>query len=524
MRLVPFLPLVSVLLAAQAVEPLDAARMAALREEGLKRSQVMATLHQLTDVHGPRLMASPSYKAAAQWAVAQFQAWGADKAWIEPFPFGHAGWTNERCAVHALAPYQDPLVVEPVAWTPSTRGAVQGEVVRLAVPEEPLSEELDAFLEGQAAAVKGKVVFVGVPKPLPVLPGPARHRHEEEALQKRFDPAQAQGPGRIPGRPGPKRAGALTTREMDQRIDAFLVKAGALARVNDAGLRNGQIRAFNNRTYDLARAVPTVVMRREDYGRLWRLMEGGQKARLELDIRNRTHPRLTEGLNVVAELTGSEKPEEVVLLGAHLDAWHTATGATDNAASCSVMMEVLRLLKATGAKPKRTVRIVLFDGEEQGLLGSQAYVKAHFGMAEDPKPAFDRLIAYINMDGGAGQLRGLSIFGPPEASQVLRELLAPFKDLGAVGAIHSATRLPKPDYADVTSFSHAGLPAIGVVQDGLEYGEYTWHTTVDSYERVPAEDVARTATILASVALHLADRPEPLPRFTRQTVPPLPKP
>ena len=225
---------------------------------------------------------------------------------------------------------------------------------------------------------------------------------------------------------------------------------------------------------------------------------------------------------MVAELPGTEKPEEVVLLGAHLDSWHTATGATDDGASCVSMMETLRILKAVGASPKRTIRVVLFDGEEQGLLGSQAFVKSHYGSDQARKPEFQNLVAFFNMDAGAGQLRGLSVFGPPSAGQVLRELLAPFKDLGAVGAIHNRTRLPKPDYADITVFSHAGLPAIGLTQDGLEYFDATWHTSVDTLERVPAEDVAHTATIMASVAYHLANRNERLPAFGKEDLPPLP--
>jgi Zn-dependent M28 family amino/carboxypeptidase len=251
-------------------------------------------------------------------------------------------------------------------------------------------------------------------------------------------------------------------------------------------------------------------------------MDDGRPAELELDIRNTLHPASTQGYNVVAELPGSARPDEVVLLGAHLDSWHTATGATDDGASCAVMMEALRILRATGAKPRRTVRVVLFDGEEQGLLGSQAYVKAHYGSDAEPKPEFGKLTAFFNMDAGAGQLRGLSVFGPAAAAQVLREFLAPFKDLGAVGANVNRTRLPKPDYADITVFSHAGLPAIGLAQDGLEYFEATWHTSVDTVERVPAEDLSRTATILASVAYHLANREQPLPRFGKADLPPVP--
>lgn len=504
-------------------EVLDAGLITRIREEGLQRGQAMATLHHLADGAGGRLTASPGYKAAADWAVQRMAGWGLAKAGLEPWDFGHPGWTNEHCAVHALAPFRAPLHVEVTAWTPSTAGPVKGAVARLELPEEPLPAELEAAFKGLEGKLQGKVLLVGPPKTPPVLLGRYAPRLEEADLVKRFDPAQPPPAPRPPAdRGAPKRAGALRAKDVDQRIDAFCAAQRALARVNDAGMRNGLIRAFHNRSYDPAQAVPAVVMRNEDFGRIWRLMDDGRPAELALDIRNTLHPGSTRGYNVVAELTGTERPDEVVLLGAHLDSWHTATGATDNAASCAVMMEALRILKTVGAHPRRTVRVVLFDGEEQGLLGSQAYVKAHYGSDADPKAGFAKLVAYVNMDAGAGQLRGLSVFGPPAAALVLRDLLAPFKDLGAVGASAHRNRLPKPDYADITVFSHAGLPAIGLTQDGLEYFESTWHTSVDTVERVPPADLARTATILASVAFHLANREQPLPRFGKEDLPPIP--
>lgn len=188
------------------------------------------------------------------------------------------------------------------------------------------------------------------------------------------------------------------------------------------------------------------------------------------------------------------------------------------------MMEALRLLKTAGVPPRRTIRMVLFDGEEQGLLGSEAYVKAHYGSFENPKADFKNLVACINMDAGAGQMRGLGAFGPPASAQVLRELLAPFKDLGAVGAMNRTSRPARAGGSDSGTFSHAGLPVMGPTQDGLEYFTTTWHTQVDTPERVSPQDLARTATMLASVAYHLAERPEMLPRFTEKDMPALPKP
>lgn len=506
-------------------EVLDSALIAKIREEGIKHSQAMATLHQLTDVAGARLTGSLEYKAAADWAVQRMTSWGLANAALEPWEFGHPGWSNERCAVHALTPFSAPLHVEVAAWTPSLPERSSGSVVRLNLPEEPLPEELDAAFQALDGKLKGKVLFVGPPKtPPPLLPRYAPRRNEAE-LQKLFDPAQPplqRSPTEV-DLGAPKRPGALREREVYRRIDAFCAAQKALARVNDAGLRNGLIRAFGNRTFDSTKAAPTVVMRNEDFGRIWRLMNDGKEAVLELDIHNTIHATSTKGYNVVAELPGREKPDEVIILAAHLDSWHAGTGATDNGTGCAVMMEALRILKAVGASPRRTVRAVLFDGEEHGTRGSQAYVKAHFGSDTNPQPGFSKLITSFHMDNGAGLLRGFRAFSPPAGVQVLRELILPFRDLGAVGANDGLARPRAPEGMDIFAFSHAGLPAIHIVQDWLEYFEGSWHTSVDTMERVLPEDLASSATILASVAFHLANRTESLPCFQKDDLPPIPK-
>jgi hypothetical protein len=506
-------------LVAMAQEPVDAALNARLREEGLQKSQVMTLASELCDGFGPRLMASPANHASAQWMVARLQGWGLE-AHTERFDFGHPGWTNIWCSAHVLAPYQDPLTVEVVAWTPSTPGLVKGQTYALALPEEPLPAELDAFFASHQGKLRRRIALIGPHKVVPPEFKPSPLRHETASLAERLNP-MSEPQVRSMSRPQPKRAGALEPKEISRRLDAFLVAEGSAVRVDDSRLANGQIRAFNNRTYDLKQAVPTVVMRSEDFGRLWRLMGTDKAMTLAFDIRNESHPRFKDGLNVVGELKGSERSEEVVLLGAHRDSWHTGTGATDNGANCAVMMEVLRILKASGFAPRRTLRVVLFDGEELGLLGSQAYVQAHYGTPEAPTPEAERLVAMFNMDAGAGQMRGLSVFGPRAAAVVLHDLLQPWKDLGLVGAAWHRNRPAKPDFADITSFSHRGLPAIGPTQDGLEYFTYTWHTTLDTYERLVPEDLQRNATVLASVVFHLANRPERLPRFQGADLPPL---
>jgi Zn-dependent M28 family amino/carboxypeptidase len=208
------------------------------------------------------------------------------------------------------------------------------------------------------------------------------------------------------------------------------------------------------------------------------------------------------------------------MLGGHLDSWHAATGATDNAIGCAIMMEAARILKAIGVKPRRTIRVALWSGEEEGLLGSQAYVKEHFGSAEDPKPEFAKFNGYFNVDTGTGQVHGAGVFGPPEAAAVLRQALAPFEDLGVYGA--TATRGRNLGGTDSTSFNQAGLPGIGMSQDPIEYNTHTHHTNLDNYERIIEDDVKKSAVAVAAAVYVLAMRDEMLPRFSKEQMPLLP--
>ncbi|MEO8361396.1 MAG: M20/M25/M40 family metallo-hydrolase, partial [Vicinamibacteria bacterium] len=221
--------------------------------------------------------------------------------------------------------------------------------------------------------------------------------------------------------------------------------------------------------------------------------------------------------NVVAELPGTDKKAEVVMLGGHLDSWHAATGATDNAIGSSIMLEAIRILKATGLTPRRTVRVALWAGEEEGLLGSKEYVKEHFGTAENPKPEFATFNGYFNVDSGTGRIRGGSVFGPKAAGMILRDVLAPFADFGLMGA--SVTNSRRTGGTDSTSFNEAGLPGIGLGQDPIQYNSATWHTNLDTYERVIEDDAIKSAIAIAGAVYHIANREEMLPRFTKETMP-----
>ncbi len=302
-------------------------------------------------------------------------------------------------------------------------------------------------------------------------------------------------------------------------VNDFVLTSGAAVRINDAGREHGQIRAFAGIGNDPARNLPTVVLRNEDYGRITRIIADGTPVTLEFTIKNNIYPDGRTSYNAVAEIPGSDKADEVVMLGGHLDSWHSATGATDNAIGCAVMMEAARILQALGIKPRRTIRVALWGGEEQGLIGSRAYVAQHFGTFEKPTSAFSKFNGYFNVDSGTGRIRGASIFGPPEAGVILRRYLSQFEDLGIYGATATGTRPAAPGGTDSSSFNAAGLPGIGLGQDPIEYNSHTWHTNLDTLERIVEEDVKKSAVAIASAVYHVAMRNDMLPRFPSEQMP-----
>jgi len=495
-----------------------------IRREATDNSQILRTLHFLTDVYGPRLTGSPNLKASQEWVVAETTKWGLKNAKLEPWNFGHPGWTNEKLSVHVTAPVKDSLVAEALAWTPGTNGAVTAQTVQLLVPNQPTKDVLTRFFDDNRARVKGKFVMVGPAAEVRVAIQTPPKRREDNDVRAQYDPVNpAAGGGPGGGGPGgPPNPNVVPAAQVAEQLDQFLVSAGAAGRVNDAGREHGQIRAFNNRTFDIAKAVPTVVMRNEDYGRLARLMAGGATVELEMNIVNRSYPEGATQYNVVAEIPGTDKAQEVVMLGGHIDSWHSATGATDNAIGCATMLEAIRILNAIGVKPRRTIRVALWGGEEQGLLGSQAYVKEHFGMVENPKPAHANFAGYFNIDSGTGRARGMSVFGPAEAARILREATKPFEDNGFFGV--NATQSRRRGGTDSTSFNEAGLPGIGIQQDPIEYNSHTWHTNLDTYERVIEDDARQSAMVIAAAVYHLAMRDEMLPRIPKERMPALPTP
>ena len=497
-----------------------------IRQEEKNNSQIMKTMHMLSDMYGPRLTGSPNHKAAAEWAVKQMTAWGMKNGHLEPWDFGHVGWLNERLTAMIVSPVKDVLTVEALAWTPSTRGVVTAKAYQMILPERPTQEQLTAYFETQKTKVRGRIVLAGKHTVVPVDLNPPAKRLTDEQAQQRYGPNARPGGGFPQPSPTPTPApGAprrLTNRQIDEQTDTFLKTNGALIRANDAAFAFRRIRAFNNRTFEVNRTLPTVVMSNEDYGRITRILADGTDVTLEFNILNRVYPEGKTSYNTVAEIPGTDKADEVIMLGGHLDSWHASTGATDNAIGCAIMMEAARILQTLGVKPRRTIRVALWSGEEQGLLGSQAYVKEHFGSFENPKPGYEKFGGYFNIDSGTGRVRGAGVFGPSAAADIMRKILEPLKDDGVVGAVASRSR--NLGGSDNTSFSQAGLPGIGMGQDPIEYNSHTWHTNFDTYERILEDDVKKDAVTVAWAVYQLAMRDELLPRFAKTDMPPLPPP
>lgn len=555
--------LVALPTAAQAPRLSDAYRQ--IRTEETSHSKIMWIIHEIADVYGPRLTGTPNLKAADDWAVRTMTSWGLANVHLEPWTFQPPtaaepvpGWANLELVADAVAPFHGPLMVEPLAWTPSTKGEVRAEVVlidppglaapagfglggpahdplessgtprpmpqepRAQAPRQPTQDELDAYLNSVKDKVGGRIVLVGKRVEVAEDFAPAPMRRADSQWNDMFSPnSHFQGFGNRPGAQlGP---GQLTRAEVTRQVDQFLVDNGALVRINDAGRAHGVIIAQQNYTYDWTRAVPTLVMRNEDYGRIARILDDGTPVTLRINILNREYPAGTTVYNAIGEIPGTDKKDEIVMLGGHYDSWHDATGATDNGIGASMMLEAMRLLAAVHVEPRRTIRVALWSGEEEGLLGSLAYVKQHFGSFEDQKPEYAKLDAYFNIDSGTGKPRGASVFGPPDASDMVREALMPFRDWGFVGV--RATDSRRTGGTDSTSFNNAGLPGIGLSQDAFDYGSFTHHTNLDTYERIYEPDVREGAVEIASAVFAVAMADQMVPRFAAAAMPkPEPEP
>ncbi|HEY7447863.1 MAG TPA: M20/M25/M40 family metallo-hydrolase [Vicinamibacterales bacterium] len=501
--LVIALTLAGILVQAQSQDQPDLAAVNAIKEEALQRSQLMDVLSYLTDVYGPRLTGSPNLKNAASYAVGKMREWGISSPGLEPWgPFGR-GWSNERFTAHVIAPQPYPLIGYPKAFTPGTNGPITGDAVLA-----PIVSERDFDL--WRGKLRGKFVLMVAPGDVPAVSlDPLGRRLTDRELE-----ALARQPATRPaGRGGGSTPGQIFTR---QRLQFFVDEGVAAVLEPSRGSGNAVFVLGGNLRQSPEIPVPTqVVLSVEHYGRIARTLQKQIPVSLELDVRNRFHEEDLNSFTVVGEIPGTDKASELVMIGAHFDSWHTGTGATDNAAGSAVMLEVMRILKATQLPLRRTVRIGLWTGEEQGLLGSAAYVKEHFAdrRTMDLKPEHGRLSAYYNLDNGTGSIRGVYLEGNEAIATIFQKWMAPFATVGMKTLAIRGTR-----GTDHTSFDAVGLPGFQFIQDPIEYSTRTHHSNLDLFERLQKSDLMQNAAIIASFVYHTANRDDLLPRK------PLPKP
>lgn len=500
-------------------EPVDLDAVTRLRDEGLNRSQVMETVWFLTDLHGPRLTNSPQQRRAAEWARGRLEEFGLSNARLESWGEFGLGWSFERCVVELVAPIYMPLVAFPKAWSTGLEAPLRATPVVVSAATAEEAEALRGTLAGKIV-LNGKVREVGTPFEAP------GERYDAETLAELVD---AEGDDRGPGAPATpavpadeRRREREAQREVRKKLEALFREEGvALVIEPDAGRRSdyGVVFVGGGGSYDPAepRALPQVVVAQEHFNRLVRLIEKGHAVELAADVRTSFHAEDTSAHNVVAEIPGRDPAlsAEVVMLGAHFDSWHAGTGATDNGASCAVVMEAARLIVATGLEPRRTIRVALWTGEEQGLLGSKGYVERHFAERDTMEllPEHAQLSAYFNLDNGAGKIRGIYLQGNAAVGPIFSAWLQPFHDLGA-----TTVTMRDTGSTDHIAFDSVGLPGFQFVQDALDYSTRSHHTNMDLYERVPPSDVQQAAVIMAAFAWHAAMRDEMLPRK------PLPRP
>ena len=486
-------------------EPVDLQAVYAIKDEGLQRSKVMEIASYLTDVYGPRLTGSPEIRRAGEWAVKEMQSWGVANARLEPWTGFGRGWTNERFAAHMTAPATATLIGYPKAWTPGTNGVGHGRrrpgEARYAGGSRDVARQVEGQVRPDGAGADADAA----------LHAAGRALHRRRAVGS-VTPAHLGGPRprRRAGRRGDRRAFARDRT-------AFLVSEGILATIEPGRGDGGTVFVQSGGSRNAADppTVPQVVLTAEHYNRILRILEKKIPVTLEMDVRNTFLDGDAGAFNVVAEIRGTDKADELVMLGAHFDSWHTGTGATDNAAGSAVMMEAMRILRATGLPMRRSVRMALWSGEEQGFFGSRAHVAQHFGDRQTlaTKPAHAKFSVYFNVDNGTGAIRGVYLQGNEAVAPIFRAWMEPFANFGM-----TTLAIRNTGGTDHLSFDQVGLPGFQFIQDELEYDSRTHHSNMDVFDRLQAEDMMKNAVIVASFVYHAANRDQLLPRK------PMPKP
>ena len=522
-----------------------------IKDEGMNRSQVMQTLSYLSDVIGPRLTASPGMKRANEWTRDQLTKWGLQNAHLESWgPFGR-GWTLKRFSAQVTEPIAIPLIAYPKAWSPGFEAPLTSDVVYV-------DAKTEADLEKFKGRLNGKIVLTTAQRDVPAhFDAQGTRLNEKELL------ALADAPEPRPAAGGPRNFNNPAFRAAQEFANAkarFFQAEGAALLIDpsrgDGGtifVQSAQVplppRDPNATTPTRAtpwvkggpKITPQLVVAVEHYNRIVRMLQAGEPVKMTVDLSVAWQDADPMGYNTVAEIPGTDLKDEIVMLGGHMDSWHSGTGATDNAAGVSVAMEAVRIIQALGLKPRRTIRIALWSGEEQGLLGSRAYVAEHFGSMQNPatsaapatgganngmgggngngngatpagptlvaKPEYEKLSAYFNLDNGTGKVRGVYMQGNESVRSLFRQWLASFKDTGA-----NTLTISNTGGTDHLSFDAIGLSGFQFIQDEIEYDTRTHHSNQDVFDRIQADDMKQASTIMAAFVYQTAMLDKKLPR------------
>jgi hypothetical protein len=477
----------------------DSSAIGKFREEGGQHSHIMEVMSYLTDIYGPRLTNSPNAREAGDYVVKTLNAWGLANVHQETWgPFGR-GWSNESFEANEIAPRHFPLIAYPKAWTPGTNGAVTADAIYAKIERE----EDFAFYRGR---LRGMFVLTAAMRTVDAQWDPPAHRLTDQELVDRAQPR--------PPEPPPDKAAQDRQRkqqEFNAKLLKFLTSEGAAAWLEPAPHDGGTltVMAGGSRDPNDAPVLPRVAVDIENYGRIFRTLEKNIPVTLRINIANKFYDDNLDSFNTVAEIPGTDKADEMVMLGAHFDSWAAGDGATDNAAGSAVVMEAMRILKASSVKMRRTVRLALWTGEEEGLLGSRAYVMQHFAdrASMQLKPDHARLSAYFNVDNGTGKIRGIYLQSNEAARPIFQKWLEPFKPDGMTTLSARGT-----NGTDHVAFDEVGLPGFQFIQDPIEYETRTHHTNMDVYERIQAGDLKQMAVIVASFVYMTANADQLLPR------------
>jgi hypothetical protein len=508
-RRAAFALLLATPLAAQQAEHLDLVSLKQIRDEGMDRSRVMEIASYLTDVHGPRLTGSPQAKIAGDWTIGQLKSWGISNPRYEMWgPFGR-GWSNEKITARMVAPANFPLMAYAGAWTPGTSGPVAGDVALVRIDSL-------ADLAKYRGTLRGKWVMLAAPQEIPA---------KFEALGRRFTDAQLDSMAALApiqqqggfGQGGQNAERFRAMQELNRQRTEFLRGEGIAGLLQAGAGRNDYgsvtVGSAGPRDPNAPAAPTTVILAQEHYNRIARILEKKIPVQVEIEAVNRFHDENLNSFNIIAEIPGADPrlKDELVMLGGHFDSWHGGTGAVDNAAGSAVMLEAMRILKASGVRLRRTVRLGLWTGEEQGLLGSRAYVRDNFGTRDSTglhaRPAHEKFSAYFNMDNGTGAFRGVYLQGNEAVRPVFEQWMVPLRDLGM-----RVTTIRNTGGTDHLAFDAVGLPGFQFIQDPVEYSTRTHHSNQDVWDRLQEGDMKKNAVIAATFAYLAANRAEKLPR------------